>query len=304
MTRNDILEKAPKIQQWISEHRSKAFICRQLHCKPTTLDSYLAKLGIVYKGNQGGQGRKYCQLKPAVSYLYKGSIVNAHDLRLKLIRDGIKAAKCESCHLKTWFNGSIPLELHHINGDRFDNRLENLQILCPNCHALTDNHAGKSRKGLTSSFKNQEFEQLIDTNKSHNQPVSVLVFDSPENYARWQDANPAIQQLISKSDDRLNTSVKHEACLCCGQALTTPWQDTYCSRKCSRLAARKVKRPSKEELQQLVWTKPTTQIAQDFGVSDKAIEKWCKTYGIEKPPRGYWAKKKVEHTMLEKYFMT
>jgi hypothetical protein len=40
-----------------------------------------------------------------------------------------------------------------------------------------------------------------------------------------------------------------------------------------------------------VWEKPTTQIAKDFGVSDKAIEKWCKTYGIEKPARGYWVKK-------------
>lgn len=299
MTRNDISEKAPQIKQWISEHRSKAFICRQLHCKPTTLDSYLAKLGIVYKGNQGGRGRKSCQRKPAVSYLYKGSIVNAHDLRLKLIRDGIKAAKCESCHLKTWFNGSIPLELHHIDGDRFDNRLENLQILCPNCHALTDNHAGKSRKSLTSSLKPQEFQQLIDTDKVQNQPVSVLVFDSPESYARWQDANPAIQQLISKSNDNFNTSVvKYETCLCCGKTLTTPSQDTYCSRKCSRLAARKVERPSVEKLQRLVWTKPTTLIAQEFGVSDKAIEKWCKTYRIEKPPRGYWTKKKAEMKMF------
>lgn len=51
---------------------------------------------------------------------------------------------------------------------------------------------------------------------------------------------------------------------------------------------RKVVRPSKEELEKLLWEKPTSQIAIDFGVSDKAIEKWAKTYGIAKPPRGYW----------------
>jgi hypothetical protein len=39
----------------------------------------------------------------------------------------------------------------------------------------------------------------------------------------------------------------------------------------------------------LVWEKPTRRLAEDFGVSDKAIEKWCKAYGIPKPPRGYWA---------------
>lgn len=38
----------------------------------------------------------------------------------------------------------IPLELHHINGDHTDNRLENLQVLCPNCHALTDNYRGRN----------------------------------------------------------------------------------------------------------------------------------------------------------------
>ena len=55
-------------------------------------------------------------------------------------------------------------------------------------------------------------------------------------------------------------------------------------------SARKVDRPSKEELEKLIWEKPTTQLAKDFDVSDKAIEKWCKRYGIEKPRRGYWAK--------------
>jgi Zn finger protein HypA/HybF involved in hydrogenase expression len=290
MKRDDILEKATKIKQWIAEHRSKAFICRQLHCKPVTLDSYLTKLGIVYKGNQGGQGRKSSQRKPAVSYLYKGSKINAHDLRLKLIRDGIKQAQCESCYLSTWFNNSIPLELHHINGDRFDNRLENLQILCPNCHALTDNHAGKSHKISQQSFNYQEIEQLVDENKIHNQPVSVLIFDSPESYERWQDTHPELKQLVSKGHTSFNTPLKQASCLYCGRALTKLWQDAYCSTKCSRLAVRKVERPSKKELQQLIWEIPTIHIAKKFGVSDKAIGKWCKAYGIDKPPRGYWTK--------------
>jgi hypothetical protein len=64
----------------------------------------------------------------------------------------------------------------------------------------------------------------------------------------------------------------------------------------SRVNTRKVERPSKEELAKLVWEKPTTQVAQNFGVSDKAVEKWCKAYGIEKPPRGYWMKKVSEKT--------
>ncbi|WP_333033914.1 MULTISPECIES: hypothetical protein [unclassified Microcoleus] len=42
----------------------------------------------------------------------------------------------------------------------------------------------------------------------------------------------------------------------------------------------------------MLWEKPTTCLAKEFGVSGKAIEKWCKTYGIQKPPRGYWNQKK------------
>jgi hypothetical protein len=60
----------------------------------------------------------------------------------------------------------------------------------------------------------------------------------------------------------------------------------------SRIKRRKVVRPSKEELLKLLWEKPTMQISKQFGVSDVAISKWAKAYGISKPPRGYWAKKK------------
>ena len=48
--------------------------------------------------------------------------------------------------------------------------------------------------------------------------------------------------------------------------------------------------PSAEVLEKLVWEKPTSQIAKDLGVSDKAIEKHCKKLALKKPPRGYWAK--------------
>lgn len=54
---------------------------------------------------------------------------------------------------------------------------------------------------------------------------------------------------------------------------------------------RKVVRPSKEELLKMIWEKPMVVLAKEFGVSDKAIAKWIKAYGIEKPPIGYWAKK-------------
>jgi hypothetical protein len=63
--------------------------------------------------------------------------------------------------------------------------------------------------------------------------------------------------------------------------------------KVKKQRKRKVEWPTKEVLEKLLWEKPTTQISKQYGVSDKAVEKWTKKYNLTKPPRGYWAKKKV-----------
>ena len=71
-------------------------------------------------------------------------------LKERLITEGLKRYKCEKCgNSGEWMGQKMTLELHHINGDHFDNRLENLQILCPNCHSITDNY----RRRKTINYK-------------------------------------------------------------------------------------------------------------------------------------------------------
>ena len=86
--------------------------------------------------------------KPLQEILKEDSIYQSYKLAKRLIKEGVKEAKCECCNLSKWQNKSIPLELHHINGIHSDNRLENLQLLCPNCHALTDSYRGKNIKKI------------------------------------------------------------------------------------------------------------------------------------------------------------
>lgn len=83
--------------------------------------------------------------RPLEEILVEGRAVGQTSaLRRRLIEEGVKEARCESCGLDTWLDGPIPLELDHINGDRRDNRLENLRLLCPNCHALTETYRGRN----------------------------------------------------------------------------------------------------------------------------------------------------------------
>lgn len=90
--------------------------------------------------------------------LIENSGWSSHMLKLRLFREGLKEQKCERCGNTQWEGQPIPLELHHLNGVHNDNRLENLQILCPNCHALTENYSGKSSQVLSARDESPEVE--------------------------------------------------------------------------------------------------------------------------------------------------
>jgi hypothetical protein len=70
-------------------------------------------------------------------------------LKKRLIKAGYFTEKCYRCNLREWQGLPIPTHLEHINGDRYDNRIENLILLCPNCHALTDTSPVKINGGGT-----------------------------------------------------------------------------------------------------------------------------------------------------------
>lgn len=76
--------------------------------------------------------------------LVKNSTYQSNKLRKLLLNGKIKPHQCEMCGLSDWLGDPIPLELDHINGDKHDNRLHNLRIICPNCHATTDTYRGRN----------------------------------------------------------------------------------------------------------------------------------------------------------------
>lgn len=90
---------------------------------------------------EGTDNNKYVE---AYEYLNSDKHISSSKLKNKLIKEGYKENKCELCGITEWLGKPIICQLHHINGDHSDNRLENLQILCPNCHSQTENYCGNS----------------------------------------------------------------------------------------------------------------------------------------------------------------
>lgn len=71
---------------------------------------------------------------------------NRSHLKARLLRAGLKENRCEACGIDQWLAAPLSMALHHVNGDGSDNRLENLQMLCPNCHSQTENFAGRGKR--------------------------------------------------------------------------------------------------------------------------------------------------------------
>jgi 5-methylcytosine-specific restriction endonuclease McrA len=83
--------------------------------------------------------------------LVVGPLRNRRNLKTRLIAAGLRTGCCEGCGIAQWRGGPLTLALHHINGNGRDNRIENLQILCPNCHSQTENFAGRNVARLRAS---------------------------------------------------------------------------------------------------------------------------------------------------------
>lgn len=98
------------------------------------------------KGDHSGLCASWRKKRSLEEILQNGTSYQSYKLKRRLIKEGLKEHKCEACGLAEWVGQPIPIELDHINGERNDNRLENLRILCPNCHAQTSTYRGKNIK--------------------------------------------------------------------------------------------------------------------------------------------------------------
>lgn len=101
--------------------------------------------------------------RPIQDLLVKGSDIPSNRLKKRLFHEGILQPQCILCGQDPeWRGQGLTLQLDHINGNHLDNRLENLRILCPNCHSQTETYTNRKGPGryLIPSIEKESFQCL------------------------------------------------------------------------------------------------------------------------------------------------
>jgi Zn finger protein HypA/HybF involved in hydrogenase expression len=197
--------------------------------------------------------------------LVENSNYQSSKLKPRLIKEGLKQHKCENCNNTEWMNKKIPLELEHSNGVNTDNRLENLKLLCPNCHAQTDYYRGRNKKSALSEMKAVEYRKLREASLTGNPDPSI------------HNLNEGAETRHGKSKADKELIVKK--CLAC-ESIIKSKKNIYCCAKCYRDHNSENIPKVPEILEAFKIYKSFTKVGEFFNVSDNAVRKWCLKYGI------------------------
>lgn len=233
----------------VSESVSKSEVCRKLGLRPVggnfrRVSDDIKKYGIDIS-HFTGRPRPGNMNAPLHldTILDNGLPCSSTTLKNRLLREGYKEHRCEVCGNTTWQNQPIPLELHHINGIHDDNHRDNILLVCPNCHALTDTFRGRK--------PTVRYDHVVQCRTESGNTYQIR------------------KQRIKE-------------CPVCHQQFTGS-NKKYCSEMCCRIGRGDRRPNPLELLDKLKAFGSYLQTGKYYNVTDTAVRKWIKLYKLEDP---------------------
>lgn len=183
----------------------------------------------------------------------------------------LRGRKCECCGLTEWMGKSITLEVHHEDGDGMNNTLENLKMLCPNCHSMTDNWKGRGiKKKKQDIIDEQQFLSAMKESENIRQALLKLGLSAKGgNYS-------TAKKIMDKYNITFQSNCMQNTCINCGKKIESTAERCQKCEGIFRTQEAIQRLPiTREELKQLIRTESFSQIGKRFNVSDNMIRKWC-----------------------------
>ena len=243
-----------ELEKIVANSLSIADICRSLKVVPIggnyrTIKSKIKLWNLDishFTGQAWNIGEKFKPFNksiPLCDILIKNSTYTSNgSLKKRLFKEGIKKDECENCNLSMWFGKKLTIELHHNNGNNSDHRIENLRMLCPNCHSQTITFRGHNHESSTNKNRKAKYAQ----SKTKLNPIKSICLNCGE---------------LNKKNNRQFCSTKCMFEYRLKEANIPSKENLFVKIK---------------ELKSFV------QVGKFYGKSDNTIRKWCNKYNIIK----------------------
>lgn len=192
-----------ELSEAVAKSLSYAGTCRELGLSPKGGNIKTIRKWIEYhnidKSHFTGQGwtkgRTFPPRRPIEDYLTGKQRIQSLALKKRLIKEGLLEHKCSICGVEEWMGKKAPIQLDHIDGNRGNNSLKNLRILCPNCHAQTDTYCGRNVKGKKKPYKVRQLGRSKALGKIANCPACNSEMPEQNKFCSQKCSHKAQQKI-------------------------------------------------------------------------------------------------------------